>query len=163
MSELNPKSNMPNPKNNRLAFRIERLREVWRELEPLFPLHALETGEMEGGIDVDWPTYFALEDVGCVQALIVRDADLQAVGYFIGFVRPNLHNRRCLTAVSDMYFLHPAHRGHAGLQLFREVERHWKAAGVTLGVITCKVIRDHSNLFRRLGWTKEEEVYVKRC
>lgn len=145
-----------------LTFRVEQLRDIWRELEPLFPLHYAETGEHEGNIDVDWQTYFELERLGIVQAMIARNTTGRVSGYFIGLIRPNLHNRSQLIAMSDMYFLHPVYRGRAGLQLFREVEKAWRDTGVQLGGITCKVSRNYGRIFERLGWWLEEKVYLKR-
>jgi hypothetical protein len=129
-------------------------------MEPLFPLHYAETGEREGGIDMAWETYFAMEKAGILFLLTARSHN-QLVGYFLGIVMPNLHNRKCLAAVSDMYFLHPDHRGHAGIRMFREVEKAWRTMGVELATITCKVTRQYDRLFERLGWHLDEKVYIK--
>lgn len=149
-----------------IIFQVERLADCRREMEPLFPLHYAETGEREGAIDMAWETYFAMEQAGILfvmTARLLRNAKVPGalVGYFLGVITPNLHNRKKLTAVSDMYFLHPDHRGHAGVQMFREVERAWRAAGVQLATITCKVTREYGRLFERLGWQLEEKVFIK--
>ncbi|NUQ28345.1 MAG: hypothetical protein HOQ35_07515 [Acidobacteriaceae bacterium] len=107
-----------------------------------------------------WETYFAMEQAGMLFLLTARH-DGELVGYFLGIILPNLHNRKCLAAVSDMYFLHPNHRGHTGVRMFREVEHAWRRMGVELATITCKVSRNYGKLFERLGWQLEEKIYVK--
>ncbi|MGO4518405.1 GNAT family N-acetyltransferase [Terriglobus sp. 2YAB30_2] len=143
-----------------ITFQTERLADCCHEMEPLFPLHYAETGELEGGIDMAWEQYFAMEQAGMLFLLTAR-YDGKLVGYFVGIVMPNLHNRKRLAAVSDMYFLHPDHRGHAGIRIFREVEQAWRAMGVELATITCKVSRNYAALFERLGWRLEEKVFIK--
>ena len=143
-----------------ITFQTERLADCRHEMEPLFPLHYAETGELEGGIDMAWEQYFAMEQAGILFLLTAR-RNGELVGYFLGIVLPNLHNRKRLAAVSDMYFLHPKHRGHAGIRIFREVEQAWRTMGVELATITCKVSRNYETLFERLGWRLEEKVFIK--
>jgi hypothetical protein len=143
-----------------ITFQTERLSDCRSEMEPFFPLHFAETGSREGGIDMAWEQYFAMEHAGMLFLLTAR-CHGELIGYFLGVLMPNLHNRKRLAAVSDMYFLHPDHRGHAGIQMFREVEKAWRAAGVELAMITCKVSRNYATLFERLGWQLEEKVFIK--
>lgn len=143
-----------------IEFHVERLADCWKEIEPLFPIHYAETGEREGGIDLAWDSYFQMERAEILFVMTAR-ADRKLVGYFIGIIMPNLHNRRKLSAVSDMYFLHPEYRGHDGIRMFREVENYWRALGVKLATITCKVTREYGRIFERLGWHLEEKVFIK--
>lgn len=143
-----------------VTFAPEMLRNVWQEIEELLPLHFDETGRREGRLDMDWDTYFALEEMGIVHVLVAR-SEGRMVGYFVGFIRPNLHNRQRMAAVSDMYFIHPDFRGHSGFTMFREVEKYWRGRGVQMAAITCKVTRRFHRLFERLGWRLEEHVLIK--
>ena len=143
-----------------IAWKVEKLCDVWREMEALFPLHFAETGGREKEIDVDWPRFFAMERDGIAHVVVARD-DGRMMGYFVGIIAPNLHNRKLLTAVSDMYFLHPDYRGYAGVRMFREIEKAWRQMGVEMATITCKVSREYGRIFEYLGWQLEERIYMK--
>lgn len=67
-------------------------------------------------LDVDWPTFQALESIGQLYILAVRHEGV-LVGYMFAFLRPHLHSRKTVTAYVDVIFLSPeARKGMAGIR-----------------------------------------------
>jgi Acetyltransferase (GNAT) family len=146
-----------------VTYAVEHLRDMKPEMEALFPQHWEEIARDRELIklDPDWPAYFALEAAGGFHCVVAR-AEGRMVGYHVSFIRPHLHYRNSLTAITDIYFLLPEYRkGRAGIQLFKEVEKSWKSRGVQKAFTGCKVAADKQTLFERLGWNFTEKIFTK--
>lgn len=146
-----------------VTYTVEKLRIVKPEMEVLLPLHWQEIAGDKDLIklDPDWNTYFSLEDQGIVHAVIARQAG-RMIGYHISFIKPHLHYASSLQAITDLYFIHPDFRkGRVGIELFKEVEKTWRARGVQKAFTGCKTYKDMTTLFERLGWTFREKIFVK--
>ncbi len=146
-----------------VTYAVEKLADMKAEMETLLPLHWQEIARDKEIIQLkpDWDTYFALEACGVFHAVVARQEG-EMIGYHISFVKPHLHYLDSLTAISDIYFLHPEHRkGRVGIQLFKEVEKSWKARGVQKAYTGCKVTKDMGPIFERLGWKFIEKIYAK--
>jgi GNAT superfamily N-acetyltransferase len=62
----------------------------------------------------------------------------------------------------DIFYVHPEHRrGRGGIVLFEAVERELCRRGVQRWLVGCKVHRDCSVLFRRLGFALIETYHSK--
>lgn len=146
-----------------ITYALEKLRDVRPEMEVHFPQHWAEVARDRELIklDPDWPSYFAMEDAGAVQAMIAR-SEGKVIGYHVSFIRPHLHYRQSLTAITDLYFLLPEYRmGRAGIRLFTEVEKAWRARGVQKAFTGTKCSADKSRLFEYLGWSRTEYLFTK--
>ena len=146
-----------------VTFALEKMQDVQREMEELLPLHWQEiAGDQEIiKLDPDWPSYFAMENTGVVHAMFARSAGIM-VGYHISFLRPHLHYRSSFSAITDVYFVHPDFRkGRTGIELFKAVEKSWKARGVQKAFTGCKTYHDLTGIFERMGWVFREKLFVK--
>lgn len=146
-----------------VTYAVEHLRDMQSELETLLPHHWEEIARDKETIklDPDWPSYHLLERVGQFHAIVCR-CEGKMVGYLVSFIRPHLHYRKSLTAITDLYFILPEFRkGRIGIQLFKETEKTWKARGVQKAFIGTKVAKDMGRILKRLGWTHIEDLYAK--
>jgi GNAT superfamily N-acetyltransferase len=146
-----------------VTYAVEHLRDMKPELENLLPRHWMEIARDQEIIklDPDWDSYFAMENMGQFHGMVAR-CEGKMIGYHISFIRPHLHYRKSLSAIVDIYFILPEYRkGRVGVELFKEVEKSWKARGVQKAFTGTKVFHDMSKLFERLGWRFTEKLYTK--
>lgn len=133
------------------------------ELIDLLPLHYSEIARDQEIIklDPDWDSYFAMERMGQFHGMVARCAG-KMIGYHVSFIRPHLHYKQSLSAITDIYFILPEYRvGRVGIQLFREVEKSWKARGVQKAFTGTKLAQDKGKIFQHLGWTEIERTFAK--
>lgn len=149
------------------TYCVETLARARSELEELLPLHWAEIARDRTNpkfqLAPDWDTYFALEAAGQFFMMICR-VDGRMVGYFIGFVRRQLHYVASLALIADIYFVLPEFRkGRIGVELFKETEKAAKARGADKIYLGCKAATelDRTTLFQRLGYEKIEFVFAK--
>jgi hypothetical protein len=120
-------------------------------------------------LDPDWPKYKMLERMGLYHA-VGAWAGGQLVGYSGYFVQPTMHNRTSVWAVNDLLFLNPAHRrGPAAARIVLHALAMLRGLRVDRVVHSVKA-EPHSpagkrrarlaNLFVRLGFEPEEDVYI---
>lgn len=134
------------------------------ELEACFKAHAAEVTQDPARtipLDPDYVSYAALEQLGQLVVLTARvDGDL--AGYFVTFVRPDLHSQTTLTAYVDVYYVKPGYRiGYLAMGLFKATEKVMRARGAKRILAGTKVYKDMGVLFRRLGWVEAETIYSK--
>lgn len=146
-----------------VTYAVENLATARDEMEALFPLHWAEVARDRDTIilDPDWDSYYAFEAVGQFHCMVCR-VDGNLAGYHICFVRPHLHYKNSLSAITDIFFIHPDHRqGRIGVQLFKESEKSLRERGVQKIYLGCKISKDLTPLFERLGYAKIEYVFAK--
>jgi len=131
-------------------------------MEWLYPLHWDEIANYKDHLELRlwYEVYDKTADAGNLQVVTVRDGE-KIVGYHRSIIHPHLHSCDSLTAITDVYFLHPDYRGMNGIKLFRFVEECWIKRGVHRAFIASKVGSDKSAIFERLKWNKDEIVYSK--
>ena len=148
----------------KLAYQVEPLSALERDIWPLLPLHweelALDKSQMK--MDVFVSRYKEFEQNGNLHIVTVRDQG-RLVGYFILMLGEHLHYHGAgRMAYTDVYFILPEFRkGGAGVKLFAEVERTLRERGIVKAYFTCKVHQDHSSIFERLGWNWTDKVFTK--
>jgi hypothetical protein len=145
------------------TYCTESLSEARPDLEMILPLHWEEIARDKEIIklDPDWEAYEALDRAGQFFMMFCR-IDGKMVGYHICFIRPHLHYRKSLSAITDIFYLLPEFRaGRTGIQLFVESEKALKARGVQKIFLGCKVSKDLTPLFEKLGYVKIEYVFSK--
>ena len=142
--------------------------ESWKTFGPdgekLFPLHWEELALDKETIKpcCDHEKYQKLDEMGMLHVTTVRFHGV-LVGYAINFLLENMHYKGAgLMAVSDMYFLLPQFRkGITGIRLFRTMEAGLKEKGVVRAATSCKVHKDHEELFVKLGWRFSDKTFTK--
>jgi len=150
-----------------ITYTVEPFSQARPEMEKLLPLHWVELGRDQDNpkfrLDPDWDTYAQLEAAGQLMMMVVR-IDGAMVGYWLGFVRRQLHYKNSLAASTDIYFLLKEHRrGRIGVELFKEVEKMLIARGVDKIYMGCKSAPDldRSALFEKLGYSRIEYMFAK--
>lgn len=147
-----------------ITFQVETFDDVYEQMREIFPLHwdelALDKDSVP--LDPDYDVYRFAQDHGQLMVITCRK-DGVIVGYFVGFVRTDLHYRTCLTCRMDIFYIHPEHRGSSlGLKLFKELHRVCQQRGIHRIVVGSKKHKDASILFERLGYTEIERFYALR-
>lgn len=146
-----------------MNFQEEKLKDIIEEIKPLLDKHWDEVAlnkELRP-LDIDYDTYFILNDVGLSRIFTARDEG-KLVGYFWFVVAPNLHFKTWKVAQVDWYFVDPECRGTGlGSMLVTEAEKWLKTLGVNSVVTMDRVHRSHKNFFTRLGYTEIEHFYEK--
>lgn len=147
-----------------ITFSVETLDQCLPEIEPLLQGHFEEVGANRAQLgypNMDKSTYYAVEARGGLHIVVARSLGA-IVGYYVAFVNVHLHYAHSLTALTDVYYIHPDHRkGSVGIKLFKEAERTLKARGVQRIFSGTKKSKDMSKLFEFLGWTHNENLFVK--
>ena len=146
-----------------LTYRVEPWGDFCKEAESLWPIHWAEIAQdPQIPLAPDYATYAALEQAGVLHVVTGRDAAGTLQAYWVGLVKGHLHYVTTLHALTDVYWLHPAHRrGLEGYRLFRHVEATLRARGVQKIITATKVYLDVSPLFARLQYRETERVWSK--
>lgn len=146
-----------------ITYSSESFIAVQPELEQLIPGHWEEVARDRDIIklDPDWESYHQSERAGQLHMTVCR-SDGRMIGYVIGFVRPHLHYRESLSFICDIFYVLPSHRSASvALNLFKENEKFLKQRGVQKVFLGCKIAKDLTPVFTRLGYRKIEYVFAK--
>ena len=144
-----------------LTFQRERIQDCFEDIKPLVFEHWEYVTDHEWPVDIDWPTFFRLEDTGILRVMTARDGD-KLVGYALFVLAPALHYRNKLLAHDDAFYLAPAYRkGGNGFQLFRAAEAMLREAGVDRIVCHEKLKVPLEAFFIRLGFHAAERNWFK--
>ncbi len=149
----------------------ERLFDCLEELKPLFVPHYAELGldQDKVALDPDYEIYLQREARGEVLCVTLREAG-RIIAYFVGFIAPALHYKRCLTLQEDIFWLDPEYRHGDSLtqieadmlclKLFERVKTEAQRRGVQRVYLGSKWHRDASRLFEAIGVTQKADLYL---
>lgn len=147
-----------------ISAQIEDLVDHLPEIQPLLPIHwkELALNQERVPLDPEYETYIRAAQKGEIVYVTLRDNGI-LVGYVIYFVRPGLHYRTCLTAIMDILYVHPDHRGNGGgLKLLDCSERELRRRGVKNWIMGNKKKNPKlSELLRQLGFEPIEDIHAK--
>lgn len=146
-----------------VTFMLENFEAQVDELKEIIPLHYEELALNKDKVPLSpiWEQYFNLERAGKLVFAVAREEGAM-VGYFIGFVQPNLHYSTCLTCTMDIFYVHPNHRGNrTGIRLFQFVEKELRRRGVQRWFVGSKLHKDCGALFEYLKFAPIETYYSK--
>jgi len=147
-----------------ITYQTELLDDCLNEIKPYLQDHFEEVAtrkEQLGAPDMDTEAYYAMESAGQLHIVTARDCGM-VIGYHVSFVRPHLHYKHILTAITDVYYVAPEYRkGYLAIKLFREAERTLKARGVKRTFSGTKKHKDMGKIFDFLGWEEVERLYSK--
>lgn len=149
---------------------VEKLVDCLGELKPHFDphWHELALDQDKVALDPDYAVYLEREARGEVLCVLAREGPIVAA-YFVGFIAPALHYRRCLTLIQDIFWVHPDYRATDSLgvieqrmlcaQLFDTVKREGLRRGVQRVYYGSKAHQDASALFEEMGMLKADVYY----
>ena len=150
-----------------MQAQIESLTAVLDEIKPLLPAHYTELSlHRDHGFPLrpQFHVYLERDAAGLVVCATLREEG-KICGYKLGFCAPGLHYETCLTALPDIFFLAPEHRGGYGaLKLFRCYEAELRRGGVALWIVSIKVnkgVPGTERLFLALGFEVAEQYFCK--
>jgi predicted acetyltransferase len=138
-------------------IRLEKFKETYSELEPLYRQHYSEmTNRLEtAGVKVSpynprLDEYVKASDGGWLLTFILR-LDGKAVGYSNVYITNDMHNQD-LIAQEDTVFVLKEHRTGWGRKLIKEVHEELKKRGVKRLNITTATDLRVSKLLSRMGY-----------
>lgn len=163
-----PRPSDPAPPDDGVGFQWELLRDIAKELLPLFQRHHAEVEDFKEIVpcDPDWDRLFAAELAGALHILTAR-SDGVLIGYAFLFVLPHLHSASVLVAQVERFWLDPDFRsGWTGIRLLREPEARARELGAKILAVSPRVnfAKDRGTIARiveRLGYAPLETVYAK--
>lgn len=145
------------------TFQVEPV-EVWEaESEKLVYEHWQELGlDLDLEIAPNFEAMKQLESMGMFKAITVRE-DGRMVGYLLAVVNNHLHYRTSpKMLIVDAYYISPECRSGTGVKLVRFTEKLAKEIGAIKIYFSCKVHKDHSQLFTSLGYRLSDFAFTKR-
>lgn len=146
-----------------ITTQLESFTERLEELKPLLPLHYEELALDKDKVPLSpqYPIYLKRDELGeLIFPTIRENGDL--IGYYIGFIAFGLHYQTCLTCITDIFYIHPEHRGkQAGLLLFEFTEKELKKRGVQRWFVGSKLHLDATPMLQRLGFEPIEKFCSK--
>jgi GNAT superfamily N-acetyltransferase len=134
----------------------------FKELVPILPAHYEELCVTKDfPLEPHFEGYDRLNAAGMLKAVTCR-SDGELVGYIIFIVQPHLHDKSCVTAFEDLYYVRKEYRkGRTGIKLFQFSEKVLKGAGVKRIIMHTKVHMDNSRLFEYLGYKNTDKLFTK--
>jgi L-amino acid N-acyltransferase YncA len=141
------------------CFAIEKFKDSYKELEPLYRKHykemqtrLQETGVVIGDYNPRLSTYEQACKDGWLLNFVAR-LDGQVVGYSNIYVTQDMHNSE-LIAQEDTIYILPEHRNGTGKALIRFVHDELKSRGVKRLNITTATDLRVSKLLGRMGYAQ---------
>lgn len=123
--------------------------------------YEVEKDEIHMEVDIDYDTYYTLEDSGVLKTFTVKD-DGVLIGYYTVVLYPNLHYKGRLYGVADMMYLIEGYRGRGiGSKFIYFVNAHLENRGVEKTVINSKPGSPLDKLLVKEGYNHIENMYDK--
>jgi GNAT superfamily N-acetyltransferase len=150
-------------RSSKLSFQQEPVDRWAKDSPPLVFRHWQELGlDLDLKIDPNVEAMRKMEAMGMWKVLTVRDGE-RLVGYVLAVFSPHLHYHTSPPMfIVDAYYVEPDYRNGAGAKLLKFAESVAKSLGAIKIYLTCKVHRDHSELFQALGFRLSDYAFIKR-
>lgn len=145
-----------------MRFFKENFDTVFRDGIELFRLNSLETSdepEVEINIEVDY--YRKLEEVGAFAVFCARD-EYKLVGYSLFLINKYSHKSNLVQACQDAIYMRPEYRGQNSVDFIDFCIQSLRESGVDSVYIPVKTKNSFGKLLERKGFTKTEEIYMRR-
>lgn len=145
------------------TFQVEPVEDWASESKELVYAHWQELGlDLDFEIAPDFGKMKLLEDMGMFKVVTVRE-DGRMVGYLLAIVNTHLHYRNSpKMLIVDAYYISPECRSGTGVKLVRFTEQLAHQLGAIKIYFSCKVHKDHSQLFQALGYRLSDYAFTKR-
>lgn len=147
-----------------ISIQVEGWETFWPDAQAVFPRHWKELAlyQDEIPLSIDEKKYADLERLGILLILTARAGGKRMVGYYLWFLMPHPHYATAgPMGMTDMYYVLPEYRCGVGVRLFLESENELRKRGIVKAITSCKVHRDHGEMFKRLGWQHTDQTYCK--
>lgn len=146
-----------------LEIKREKFLDWYKEAVPLLAQHwqelCISTEKMI--LDPDFPVYLTREAHGELMLMVMR-LNGCIIGYYIGFLVPNLHYRQIKCNYEDIFWVHPSKRnGKYALKLFEAVENENNKESVNFWKCTAKTNTQAPKFLERIGFKKFEECFYQ--
>lgn len=144
-------------------FQVEPVK-IWAaETKWLVYAHWQELGlDLDLEISPDYVKMAKLEELGMFKVITVRE-DGRLVGYLLAVVSTHLHYSTSPPVfIVDAYYISPECRSGTGVKLVRFAESVAKELGTIKIYFSCKVHKDHTQLFQALGYKLSDYAFIKR-
>jgi hypothetical protein len=150
-----------------LTYGVEPFIDIARELPPLLTKHwtELETDGFGLPLNPDWDLMFDMAQLGRLHVNTARYGKA-LVGYIFNFVLPHIYTKDLLQGQVHLFYLHPSYRGEPWfvVEWFQANDQFLKGLGCRkIYAMTKAGFRDGKAgaIFRRLGYTKVEDVWAR--
>ncbi len=146
-----------------ITAQVESYTDCLPELARLYPDHwrelALNKEKPEAALDPMWEVYAQRDADGQLLLVTLRELGI-LIGYFLGFIAPGLHYRRCLTFHGDIFRVLPSHRNKmGGLRMGRTLVAECKRRGVKRMFVGEKLHAPCAPLFAAMGFEPVEQTH----
>jgi hypothetical protein len=118
-------------------------------------------------IDMDWPKYFALQELGKLKCYTIRAPlnesfnTMPLIGYAFYIVDFHLHYKTVKMAQQDILYVRKAHRG-IGREFIDWIDKGLKEEGVILSIHHVKPYFDWSHMLEEKGYVFSEKIFSRR-
>ena len=144
-----------------VKYRQEVLSLCEGEVEPLALLEWNESGSDTRDLNIDWESYFILEQQGKLKFFTVRKEGL-LIGYFLVVVVAPLTIKGELMGCYDAVYVHKDYRkSTVGKRLFKFVEECMKEDGISRVMASSSKKNPIGNFLTRMGYHEVETKYEK--
>lgn len=145
-----------------MIFSIEKIADIWDELQTNYEKHWHETEEYRHGqeLNMDKTRYLQYEDMGLYFMFTARDNGKLAGNLGI-YVMPSMHTQK-LVASEDTLFMLPEYRANGNAYKFcKYVEKDMEKRKVVEIVMTVKTVNKAWKFSERLGFKRIAYQYSK--
>ena len=146
-----------------IKYAVESFGKCLEEMKPILQKHYEEVAMYQDKIplDPDYEKYFALEEMGILHTVTVRDGG-KLIGYFLSMVTPNLHYSTTTYAVNDVLYLDEDYRElGVGQKMFAFAEEKLRENGANVITIHMKRALPFDSLCVGMGYDYAERLYTK--
>lgn len=147
-----------------VIFAPEKFDSIMIEGRPLLERHRVEVAVFPDlmTLNVDDNLYRSLEAKNQLIIIGARD-DGKLVGYISIFISNHPHYKHLLHAAEDVMFVVPEHRDSAtGLLLLKHAVKAMRERGCHIMTLRTKVEHDHGLIFKRIGFSPCDSVWLAR-
>jgi GNAT superfamily N-acetyltransferase len=146
---------------DKITYRQEPLSLAEDEVRPLAVLEWEESGHPTQSLNIDWETYFSLEDVGRLKFFTARKGDL-LIGYFVVLIMTPLTSKHEPIGYYDAVYVHKDYRkSTVGKRLFKFVEECIRDDGIYRVIASSSKKNPIGNFLTRMGYSEIETKYEK--
>jgi GNAT superfamily N-acetyltransferase len=146
-----------------ITYQKDTVENVFRDIGDTFIKHheEVESYTKDVPLDIDREQYEALEAVGALHAVSVRD-DGELIGYYVSMVMPHPHHKGSLFAVNDIIYIDPEYRkSGVAAEMILFAENELRGAGVDVMTFSMKAAYPFKSLAKHVGFEETEIVYSK--
>lgn len=147
-----------------VTFQTETVGETWDEALPLVLAHHKEVGARPcEDLEPDKERYLAMEREGYIKLFTARERpDGRLVGYQLFMVAPHPHYKGMTSALQDLIYMAPEHRGLRAVRFILWADQSLEYAGARMiSRHSPERNRGYGDSLARLGYVPLEQVFTR--